>query len=359
MARVHLGASACDAVHADGACASTDTSSIIAASSSGVHERNRAIPRNGRGEQGPRALGTLVSDHRGAVGDVVSEDLPMAVVLHKPLVKTRLRALHPAVGPKPRLLRLLMGERGLSTVRGRGDKVAVVLGVGAVGAAGGAGAHTPVVVAVFEVLVDPTHVSGHAVVRTHLRADHHSVHLAVDDDREAFAAEGFLDTGKTSPVAPFVEFAAESIALGLEKAEFAGGEHAVTAGGVDVGDGAVDDRALGGAADLGEVGEERSEVEEAAIEGFTALALDGVVSGAALGGVGTAGGLAFGGIGGSGDGAGGALDGGLGSFGVGIGGRGAGSGGAAVGGGGRALGGGGERGGVVGLLLLESHGHCG
>ncbi len=62
---------------------------------------------------------------------------------------------------------------------------------------------------------------------------------------------------------------------------------------MDVCDGRVDDAGFGGAANLGEVGEESGEVEEAAIQSLAALALDGVVGGTALGGVGTAGGLAF------------------------------------------------------------------
>ena len=52
----------------------------------------------------------------------------------------------------------------------------------------------------------------------------------------------------------------ECVGLELEEAELMGGEGAVPAGRVDVCDGRVDDRELGRAADLGEVGEKGGEI---------------------------------------------------------------------------------------------------
>ena len=63
------------------------------------------------------------------------------------------------------------------------------------------------------------------------------------------------------------------------------GREAVAARGVDVRDGRVDDGRLGRAPYLREVGEQRGEVEEAPVERLAALALDGIMGGAAFGGV--------------------------------------------------------------------------
>ena len=84
--------------------------------------------------------------------------------------------------------------------------------------------------------------------------------LTAEDHLESLAADGLVDAGKARAVAPFVELAAEGVGLELEETELAGSEGAVPAGRVDVGDGGVDDGRLGGAADLGEVGEEGSEI---------------------------------------------------------------------------------------------------
>ena len=86
------------------------------------------------------------------------------------------------------------------------------------------------------------------------------LNLAAEDHLEGLAADGLVDAGKARAVAPFVEFATESVGLELEKAELASSEQAMPARGVDVCNGRVDDGRLGGAADLGKVGEESSQI---------------------------------------------------------------------------------------------------
>ena len=84
--------------------------------------------------------------------------------------------------------------------------------------------------------------------------------FTAEDHLEGLAADGLVDAGKTRAVAPFVEFATEGVRLELEETELTCGEEAVPAGGVDVGDGGVDDGGLGGAADLREVGQKSSKI---------------------------------------------------------------------------------------------------
>jgi hypothetical protein len=60
--------------------------------------------------------------------------------------------------------------------------------------------------------------------------------LAVEDHSEPFTAHGLFDAREPSTVAPFVEFAAESIAVSFEEFELARGEEAMPPGSVDMGD---------------------------------------------------------------------------------------------------------------------------
>jgi hypothetical protein len=74
------------------------------------------------------------------------------------------------------------------------------------------------------------------------------------------APQRLLHPREVRPVAPLVELAPQGVRLGGERADLARGDEAVSPGGVDVGDGGVDDAGFGGAPDLGEVGEEGGEV---------------------------------------------------------------------------------------------------
>jgi len=78
--------------------------------------------------------------------------------------------------------------------------------------------------------------------------------FAAHDHGEGFAADGLLDSGEAASVTPLVELSSESIGLEFEKAELAGGEEAMAPGGMDIGDGGVDDRGLGRATNLREIG---------------------------------------------------------------------------------------------------------
>jgi len=84
--------------------------------------------------------------------------------------------------------------------------------------------------------------------------------LARDNHGEAVTADGFFDAGDTSALTPLIELAAEGIGFDLEHAELAGGKEAVSARGMDMGDGGVDNGGFRRAADLGKVGEEGGEV---------------------------------------------------------------------------------------------------
>lgn len=121
-------------------------------------------------------------------------------------------------------------------------------------------AHPPIVVPVFQILLDTGHAVLSCVGSAHLGAHHECVHLPADDDGEGLGSHRLFDAGESSTVAPFVELAAEGVRLGLDETELAGGEHAVTTRGVDVRDGAVDDARLGRAADLRQVREEGGKV---------------------------------------------------------------------------------------------------
>jgi len=117
--------------------------------------------------------------------------------------------------------------------------------------------------------------------------------FTADDHTKAFPTDGFFHTGNSRAITPFVEFTAESVCFVLEESKFAGCEGAMAPGCVDVGDGRVDDGGFGGAPDLGEIGEKLGEVEESAVESFTALSFDCVVSCTTLCGVGPSAGLAL------------------------------------------------------------------
>ena len=84
--------------------------------------------------------------------------------------------------------------------------------------------------------------------------------FARNDHSKAITPDGFFDAGDTCALTPLIELAAESVGFDLEHAELTGGKEAVSAGGVDMCDGGVDDGGFRRAADLGEVGEEGCEV---------------------------------------------------------------------------------------------------
>ena len=90
--------------------------------------------------------------------------------------------------------------------------------------------------------------------------DTDELQLAAEHHAESLPSDGFLDPGDPSTVTPFVDLAPESISFVLESAELSLGEDTMAPGGVNVGDRAVDDGRLGGAADLRKVGEQLGEV---------------------------------------------------------------------------------------------------
>lgn len=92
------------------------------------------------------------------------------------------------------------------------------------------------------------------------RSSAEDLDFAAHDHLEALATDGLVDARETSTVTPLVEFTTEGIRFELEETELAGGKETMTARGVDVSDGAVDDRGLAGTSDLGEVREQGSQV---------------------------------------------------------------------------------------------------
>ena len=100
--------------------------------------------------------------------------------------------------------------------------------IGVVGNHGG-GADIVVLVAVFITVI---------TIPTILLINNSSKHLDFTrkNHGEAFTAGRLFYAGKSSAVTPFVEFTTESVGFEFEESEFAGGELAMTAGCVDVGD---------------------------------------------------------------------------------------------------------------------------
>jgi len=123
-----------------------------------------------------------------------------------------------------------------------------------------------------------------------LFALHHVARLefefAAQDDGESIGAAGFLDAWDARAHTPLVHFMTQCVSFALEKAELLRSEDSVPARGVDVANARVDDGGLGGSPDLREVGEQRGQIEEAAIEGLSPLALDSVMGGTAFGRIG-------------------------------------------------------------------------
>ena len=61
---------------------------------------------------------------------------------------------------------------------------------------------------------------------------------------------GLFDAGKSSTIAPFIEFTMECVSLKFEEPKLTGSQEVVTMGCVDVGNGQVDDCRLGWMTDL-------------------------------------------------------------------------------------------------------------
>ena len=72
-----------------------------------------------------------------------------------------------------------------------------------------------------------------------------NLYFATENHCKAFTTHGLFDAGKSSTIAPFIEFTTECVGLEFEEPKLAGSQEVVTTGCMDVGDGQVDDRRLG------------------------------------------------------------------------------------------------------------------
>jgi hypothetical protein len=77
--------------------------------------------------------------------------------------------------------------------------------------------------------------------------------FAIENHDETFTTSGFLDAWMTGTIAPLIELTTESVGLMFELFELARSQEAVAARSVDMGDRRIDDRRLGGTANLGEI----------------------------------------------------------------------------------------------------------
>jgi hypothetical protein len=94
----------------------------------------------------------------------------------------------------------------------------------------------------------------HAILIVVLGRGYNDLNLTAEDQVEAIVAGGLLETGEARSIAPLVQFPTKGVGFHLEHAEFTGGNHPVTARGVDVGNRGVDDSGLRGATDLRQIG---------------------------------------------------------------------------------------------------------
>jgi len=84
--------------------------------------------------------------------------------------------------------------------------------------------------------------------------------LTAEDHGETIASSRFLDERDTCTTTPLIDFTAKGVRFVLKHAELPGRNHSVAAGSVNMGNRRIDDRGLGRATDLGQVGKESSQV---------------------------------------------------------------------------------------------------
>jgi len=89
--------------------------------------------------------------------------------------------------------------------------------------------------------------------------------LTTENHGEAFSANRFFDKRETRAGPPFVEFTTESISFNFQTAEFARSKLSMSARGVDVSDGGINNRRLGRASDLRQIGEESRKIQESSV----------------------------------------------------------------------------------------------
>lgn len=87
-----------------------------------------------------------------------------------------------------------------------------------------------------------------------------SLDFTAEDHLEGFTTDRFFYARETRSVPPLVELSSKSIGLHLEQTEFTRGKGTVTTRGLDVSNGRVDDGGLGRTTDLGEVGQQGSQI---------------------------------------------------------------------------------------------------
>lgn len=109
--------------------------------------------------------------------------------------------------------------------------------------------------------------------------------LTIEHHAEAIATGGFLSAGNTRAVAPVIQFPTKGVSFGLERTKFTSSNQPVTARGVNVSNGRINDRGLGRATNLREVWQKGSEIQEATVESFTTLPFHCVVSRPSLSGI--------------------------------------------------------------------------
>lgn len=84
--------------------------------------------------------------------------------------------------------------------------------------------------------------------------------LTIEHHAEAIATGGFLSTGNTRTIAPFVQLPTKGISLRLKRAKFTSSNQPVTARGVNVSNGRINDGRFGRATNLREVRQKGSEI---------------------------------------------------------------------------------------------------
>jgi len=84
--------------------------------------------------------------------------------------------------------------------------------------------------------------------------------LTAEDHGETIASSRLLDERDTCTTTPLIDFTAKGIRFVFKHAELPGRNHSVAAGSVNVSNRRIDDRGLGRATDLGQVGKESSQI---------------------------------------------------------------------------------------------------
>jgi hypothetical protein len=90
----------------------------------------------------------------------------------------------------------------------------------------------------------------HVLLIVLLTRGYDDLDFTAQDQVEAVATGGFLETGEARPITPLVQFPTKGIGFDLEDTKFTSGNQPVTARSMDVGDRGVNDSRLGGTTNL-------------------------------------------------------------------------------------------------------------